>query len=233
MLAATFKALQRKCQAGAILDPGIWPSDSDGALFQAADGKIPATLHSVLADVYGSWRTVEFAQSGSKWQAVAGWCGRKILGMYVNELLVRLVPRGLGSQSLFACYEKTLRHLASDSAEPEPALRLFELKLLELSGFIIPLERDCETDEPLLSERCYYHEPGKGFSAYHGSAAVAKSVFSGQTLLALRGGLRERSPQIMREAKRLLHSILDEKFRKRPLRVREIMKKLYSLRNAK
>ena len=169
-------------------------------------------------------------QSGK--QLLAG-AEEKILGMYVNELLVRLVPRGLGSQSLFACYEKTLRHLASDSAEPEPALRLFELKLLELSGFIIPLERDCETDEPLLSERCYYHEPGKGFSAYHGSAAVAKSVFSGQTLLALRGGLRERSPQIMREAKRLLHSILDEKFRKRPLRVREIMKKLYSLRNAK
>ncbi len=158
----------------------------------------------------------------------------KILGMYVNELLVRLVPRGLGSQSLFGCYEETIRHLASAAAEPEVALRLFELKLLELSGFVIPLEWDCKTDEPLLPERCYYHEPGKGFSACDGSVAVAaKDVFSGQTLLALRGGLQENSPEVMREAKRLLHGILDEKFRKRPLRVREIMKKLYSLRNAK
>ncbi len=158
----------------------------------------------------------------------------KISGMYLNELVVRLVPRGLGSQSLFDCYGTALRRLGSGPSEQARALRLFELKLLELSGFIIPLERDFKTNEPLLAERCYDYEPGKGFSFHHGATATAaRTVFSGRTLLALRGDLQERSPQIMREAKSLLHGILAEKFRRRPLRVQEIMKKLHSLKNAK
>ena len=59
-------------------------------------------------------------------------------GFYVNELLVRLLPREDAMPDLFASYVQVLKALAGDKAIHERALRVFEGELLEDLGYGLP-----------------------------------------------------------------------------------------------
>lgn len=61
-------------------------------------------------------------------------------GFYVNELLVRLLPREDAMPALFASYVQALKALAGDSNIHERALRVFEGELLEDLGYGLPDE---------------------------------------------------------------------------------------------
>ena len=61
-------------------------------------------------------------------------------GFYVNELLVRLLPREDAMPALFASYVQALKALAGDSTIHERALRIFEGVLLEDLGYGLPDE---------------------------------------------------------------------------------------------
>jgi DNA repair protein RecO (recombination protein O) len=62
-------------------------------------------------------------------------------GFYMNELLLRLLPREDPHESLFEYYSATLRTLAI-SENLATTLRRFELKLLQELGYAIPLQHD-------------------------------------------------------------------------------------------
>ena len=57
---------------------------------------------------------------------------------YVNELLVRLLPREDEVKSLFASYVRVLEKLADDQSNREIALRTFEIELLRDLGYGLP-----------------------------------------------------------------------------------------------
>ena len=61
-------------------------------------------------------------------------------GFYVNELLVRLLPREDATPALFVSYVQALKALAGDSNIHERALRVFEGELLEDLGYGLPDE---------------------------------------------------------------------------------------------
>ena len=63
---------------------------------------------------------------------------RGLAGLYVNELLVRLLPRLDPLPSLFVAYETLLAELATAPGE-EPPLRRFEKRLLEELGYDRPI----------------------------------------------------------------------------------------------
>ena len=69
-------------------------------------------------------------------------------GLYVNELLVRLVQRGEGEQDLFDLYARMMAAL-TDECPLEPALRRFELALLEACGYGLPLSSTADTGAPV------------------------------------------------------------------------------------
>jgi DNA repair protein RecO (recombination protein O) len=62
-------------------------------------------------------------------------------GFYMNELLLRLLPREDPHESLFEYYSATLKTLAS-SENLATTLRRFELKLLQELGYAIPMHHD-------------------------------------------------------------------------------------------
>jgi DNA repair protein RecO (recombination protein O) len=62
-------------------------------------------------------------------------------GFYLNELLLRLLPREDPHEALFEYYSTTLKILASGE-NLATTLRRFELKLLQELGYAIPLQYD-------------------------------------------------------------------------------------------
>ncbi len=61
-----------------------------------------------------------------------------LCGFYLNELLLKLLPREDPHPRLFASYESALGDLAA-GAEQAPVLRRFELTLLTELGYALPL----------------------------------------------------------------------------------------------
>src|SRR5204863_9032006 len=106
-----------------------------------------------------------------------------LCGFYVNELLLKLLPREDPHPQLFRDYETALVELAS-SAEQAPVLRQFELKLLAELGYALPLTHEADTGRPVdPAERYYYAfergprttvaEPGRRYPLVRVSTVLA------------------------------------------------------------
>ena len=139
-------------------------------------------------------------------------------GMYVNELLVRLVPRGEGDQELFALYERTICALVEGVAI-EPLLRRFEVALLELCGYGLPLFTVEPDSGPIRPDLRYEFRADHGFVPV-GNRMPAGSL-AGATILAL-GGLHEFSPDALLEAKRFMRGVLRQYLGDKPLHARSL-----------
>src|SRR5688572_8688368 len=106
--------------------------------------------------------------------------GRGLMcGFYVNELLLRLLPRDDPHESLFDIYAQALSGLASQ--EVSPVLRGFEKRLLGELGYAPLLETDAAS-RPIEAERLYSYEPERGPVLVNG-ARGGPLVVSGRTLL--------------------------------------------------
>ena len=101
-------------------------------------------------------------------------------GLYMNELLMRLLHRGDPHVEVFEGYRHALTELASD-APPQPLLRVFEKHLLEAVGYALLLEREFDSGVAILPERWYEYQPGRGPVAAPGPG---KGRVSGAALLA-------------------------------------------------
>lgn len=148
----------------------------------------------------------------------------KICGLYLNELIMNLVPRNNPGEELYHLYESTLAEL-SPSADIEPLLRQFELYLLQLSGFGPQLDHEAASDQMISPESNYYYDNERGPVLSPSNDARARSVVSGRTLLALKTSQAPDATSA-RESKRLLRDIIDYQLRGKSLISREIMKYL-------
>jgi DNA repair protein RecO (recombination protein O) len=153
----------------------------------------------------------------------AALSGRGLLaGFYLNELVLRLVPRGDQNEAVYSCYSECLDRLvgAADSAR---ALRLFELGLLEGLGYRVDLERDCRTGEPIRPDRDYVFEHEGGLTISR--SGTETKHFSGRHLISLREqDLNDRDS--LRAAKRLLGGILEQYLGGRPLKTRAVLREI-------
>lgn len=134
-------------------------------------------------------------------------------GFYLNELLMRLLPKQDAHPSIFALYEQTLADLQNAALGPDPllcekALRLFEKRLLLEIGYGLPLQ----AQPGFKNEERYHFNPEEGFLPY--SATEPKSailrhsgVFSGKALNALLSENFE-DKLCLQEVKRLMRFIL-------------------------
>src|SRR3954462_891114 len=103
---------------------------------------------------------------GVEWSG--GWSSERrrlagqglMCGFYVNELLLRLLPRDDPHEALFDFYDASLSHL-SQGAGQGATLRAFEKRLLAELGYAPLLERDA-TSQPIDPDRFYVYEPERG-----------------------------------------------------------------------
>lgn len=102
-------------------------------------------------------------------------------GLYLNELLMRLLHRGDPHVEVFERYRYALSELASE-ASPQPVLRIFEKHLLEAIGYAMLLDREYEGGAEIQAQNWYDYPPDRGPVLAPGPG---KSRVSGSALLAL------------------------------------------------
>jgi DNA repair protein RecO (recombination protein O) len=155
-----------------------------------------------------------------------------LCAFYLNELLMRLLPREDAHPQLYDGYEQALRAL-SDGAPPDETLRRFEWLLLRETGYAPDLDRDA-ADQPIDALRAYRWRPSGGFIAAEpddeplsGASGVA-GIVAGSTLRELAAG-RFGSAASRQQAKYLTRAILSHHLDGAPLNTRQILIDLHKL----
>lgn len=172
-------------------------------------------------------------------------------GFYMNELLLRLLPREDAHEGLFAYYDATLKTLASeqDSLNKENlnnqnlinekqngknalnsknlaiTLRRFELKLLQEMGYAVPLLSD-ENDLAICVEKSYRYEAEYG--ACELGATKNGVQLSGSTLLNMANDDYSDS-QTQNQSKQLMRYLLAHYLGDKPLHTRQLLLDLQGL----
>lgn len=140
-------------------------------------------------------------------------------GLYLNELLLRLLHRHDPHEHLFQSYVETLNHLSGNSGR-EATLRVFEKRLLEEIGYGLVLTRDSHNGSPVQPDLEYCYVPERGPLPVDSGGESGIRV-RGRSLLAL---AREElgDPDALREAKRLLRGLLARQLGNKPLMSRQL-----------
>ncbi len=153
--------------------------------------------------------------------------GKALLcGFYLNELLLKLLPREDAHEQLFLDYQAALARLA-EAPEPGPVLRRFEKALLRELGYALALERDSASGAGIDPGKSYSYDPERGPAAANG-AAHAGLVLSGQTLLDI---VRDdySDPLTLQQAKALMRLLISHRLEQKPLNSRRIFEELQQL----
>ena len=134
-------------------------------------------------------------------------------GFYLNELILSLTTRHDPQPDLYADYSRALRRLCVE-AQPEPALRVFEKRLLTSIGYGLEFE--------VAPESFYQFRPAQGLTEVREDTPGA---YSGRTLLALREESLDDVPSLD-AARRLLRAALDHCLEGRELRTRTVARSM-------
>jgi DNA repair protein RecO (recombination protein O) len=167
----------------------------------------------------GELPTLTGAESAGPAPAIAG--ESLFCGLYLNELLLRLLHRHDPHERLFERYGEALGRLG-EGRDTEAVLRVFEKRLLEDIGFGLVLDHDEHDGAPLQPEQLYRYIPERGpVPAY---AADGEGIaIQGASLLAL---ARERLDDViaLREVKHLIRALLARHLGERPLTSRGLFR---------
>ena len=148
--------------------------------------------------------------------------GRAALsGLYLNELVQRLLPREEAHPALFSGYVDAMRDLL-DPDSVEVALRRFELLLLDALGYGLVLDHEPLTGEAIRPDAAYDYDPHGG--PRRTTAGLGLNL-RGASLLAMSAG-RFEEDRTRVDAKRLLRQVLRMHLGERPLKSRELFQGL-------
>ena len=94
--------------------------------------------------------------------------------LYINELLIKLLPKDAKHEELFLLYENFLRDV--DTNNLELTLRNFELDLLEMLGYGLDYDVDIDFNEPIDPESGYTFVSERGFRKSKNSDISGKDI---------------------------------------------------------
>ena len=143
-------------------------------------------------------------------------------GLYLNEILCRLLHNHEEHKELYKNYQDTLVALQGNT-KMELVLRKFELNLLAELGYAINLEEDCQSHQP-IDAYCYYRfTPDVGFELTEKIEDGGENprVFRGIDLISLRN-LEWDEKSSEKAAKRLLRLALATHLGEKPLNSRSL-----------
>ena len=195
---------------------------------------------SAMRGVLLSFHPLSFSFTGSaelgtliaaEWAgALQPLAGRGLMcGFYLNELLLRLLPRDDPHEALFDSYASTLKDLSQGA--PFPAvLRGFEKRLLAELGYAPLLERDAAS-RPIDPDGLYVYEPERGPSPVTSARSDMRGGFvtvRGRTLLDVAAD-DYSSPATREEARNLMRALIGERLHGQALHTRTILRELGDL----
>ena len=141
-------------------------------------------------------------------------------GLYINELISRVLEHETRFSELFFDYLHCIQALAGVTGSPEPVLRRFELALLGHLGYGVDFLSCAESGEPVEDSMTYRYREEKGFIA---SVVMDNRTFTGRHLRAL----AERhfpDQDTLRAAKRFTRMALKPYLGGKPLKSRELFR---------
>ena len=211
-------------------------AEHDGRVAMVARGaKRPRSeLHGVLQ----AFQPVSLSWSGAgelKTLIRAEWRGGMPLpsgsallcGFYLNELVLKLLPREDPHPKLYAIYRDALAELAG-GAEQAPVLRRFELALLAELGYALQLATETDTGAPVDPDARYHYAFDRGAQRGAPPPGMRWPVVRGATLVALAQG-RFDDAATATEAKRLMREVLDHHLDARTIQSRKVVRDLWAL----
>jgi len=141
-------------------------------------------------------------------------------GLYINELLMRLLQKHDPCPNLYTIYQQTLVELQAPVLH-QRILRLFEKKLLEELGYGLQLDHEIDTGIPLKEDKRYRYHAELGFKPDEHGDEASHLLFSGKSLIAL---AKEQLTDLecLREIKRLMRLVLTPLLGTQPLYSRKL-----------
>ena len=158
-------------------------------------------------------------------------------GLYINELLMRLMHRHDPHPELFHFYREAIESLnqapgtdesmdgrgrAKQDARAEAVLRIFEKQMLEAIGYGLVLDRDIDSGEPIHGDCSYRYEMDRGPTSVAIRDGDGVRV-AGETLLSLARENLE-SERALDEAKQLMRAVLRCYLGDKPLATRSLFR---------
>ncbi|HEX7029661.1 MAG TPA: DNA repair protein RecO [Gammaproteobacteria bacterium] len=147
-----------------------------------------------------------------------------LAGFYLNELCLRLIAVHDPHPEIFALYAAALAELTERPVAP--ALRRFELGLLEALGYGLNLAADPRTGEAVEPEARYLFHVDSGPERAAAGAEHGVLV-AGKSLLAMTRGDFD-APEVARDAQRILRQALDRHLGGKPLKSRDVLREIKS-----
>lgn len=147
-----------------------------------------------------------------------------LAGFYLNELCLRLLAAHDPHPEIFLLYDTALRELAASSSVA-PALRRFELGLLEALGYGLNLVAEPGTGEAVEADARYFFHVDSGPERVSARIDDDTGVVSGRSLLAMANGEFDDA-QVQRDAQRILRRAIDRQLGARPLKSREVLREM-------
>jgi DNA repair protein RecO (recombination protein O) len=146
-------------------------------------------------------------------------------GFYINELLLRLLPRDDPHEVLFDAYGEALVRLAAGASQAA-VLRGFERRMLAELGYAPVLDRDAANGAAIEPARHYAYEAERG--PVETRRTDGDFVFSGRTLLDMAADNYDSS-RTRDEARRLMRALIAERLGGQPLFTRTMLSELQDL----
>ena len=150
--------------------------------------------------------------------------GRGLMcGFYLNELILRLLPREDPHEALFDAYSEALARLSTGEA-PAAVLRSFEKRLLAELGYAPLLDREALSGEPIEPSGSYVYEPDRGPVR----SSRGDLLISGRTLLDIAADDYSRS-ETRDEARYLMRALIGQRLHGQVLHTRSVLMELNEL----
>ena len=149
-----------------------------------------------------------------------------ICGFYLNELLLKMLPRDDPHERLFAVYEDTLAALGAGREQPA-VLRQFEMCLLRELGYAVILDRDVDRGEPVARERNYVYEVERG-PVNAADTAQNGVELSGRTLIDMQSG-DFTCAETQQQSKLLMRMLINHYLGSQVLHTRQLLRDLQEL----
>ena len=215
-------------------------------LFSQQFGRIAAVAkgarrpHSAMRGMLQSFQMLSGAWSGKNelktlhsldWNAGLTLIKGEALmcGFYMNELLLRLLPKEDAHENLFEYYANSLQTL-SNGADLATTLRRFELKLLQEMGYAVPLLQD-ENDMAIEADKTYRYEAEFGACELKAVNIVMRKngiQLSGKTMLDMaRDDYADSATQS--QSKQLMRYLIAHYLGDKPLHTRQLLIDLQGL----
>ncbi|MBL7003493.1 MAG: DNA repair protein RecO [Gammaproteobacteria bacterium] len=142
-----------------------------------------------------------------------------IVGMYVNELLIYLLPKHEDCHVIFEAYRRLLLQL--NDQDLEQPVREFEYELLSFLGVLPDFLTDSHNNSEVNTQLYYQYNPIIGFKQSDNGKGIL-----GQHILAIARGKYDKV--VLKEAKNIMRQTIQWQLNGKELKTRALFQQLFS-----